>query len=334
VIVDSHNDLLLELEYHRGEENAFARRWLPNLERGGVGLQVCPLFSADLENLPELALRRNLQQIHAFRTALRESGDRVVQVRSAADLDAVERGERIGLLLSMEGVESLGYDPTLIDVFWDLGVRMVSLTWNRRNPFADGAAEEPTGGLSRIGRELVDRMVGLGMILDLVHTSERTFWDVLERADGAAVVVSHAACRAVCETPRNLSDEQLRAVAGRGGVLGLMQLPIVIDPERWEIERVVDHVDHAVDVMGVEHVGLGGDFIRQVLHTVPFHAPPDTLLPGGMPMDASIEGLAGPEDYPNLVEALRRRGYEGERLAAVLGGNFLRLFREALPAGG
>jgi membrane dipeptidase len=331
-IVDTHNDLLLELEYRRGEERPFERHWLPNLERGGVALQVCPIFSATLDWLPELALRHNLQQVAAFRRAVTECSERVVEVRSRGDLDEVEAGTRIGLMLSMEGVEALGYDPTLVDVFHDLGVRMVSLTWNRRNPFGDGAAEPAHGGLSNLGRALVDRMAGLGGIaIDLVHTSERTFWDIVEQSGSAPLVVSHAACRAVCETPRNLNDEQLKALAERGGVLGLMLLPIVIDPESWTMERVLDHVDHAVSVMGIEHVGLGGDFIRQVWRALPMRAAPDSLLPGEMPMDAAIEGLAGPEDYPTLVEALRGRGYEGERLEAILGGNMFRLLRSSLP---
>ena len=235
-------------------------------------------------------------------------------------------------MLSMEGAEALGYDPSLIDVFCDLGVRMVSLTWNRRNAFGDGAAEPAHGGLSNLGRVLVDRIVECGLIVDLVHTSERTFWDVIERTGDAPLIVSHGACRGACDTPRNLSDDQLRALAERGGVLGLMQLPIVIDPQIWTIGRVVDHVDHAVGVMGIEHLGLGGDFIRQVWRALPMRAAPDSLLPDGMPMDAAIEGLAGPEEYANLVEALRRRGYEGQRLKAILGGNLLRLFRQALPA--
>jgi membrane dipeptidase len=235
-------------------------------------------------------------------------------------------------MLSMEGVEALGYDPTLIDVFWSLGVRMVSLTWNRRNPFADGAAEPPGGGLSRLGGELVERMLGLGVILDLAHASERTFSDVLERADRGAVLVSHAACRAVCDTPRNLSDDQLRALAARGGVLGMMLLPVVIDPGRREIDRAVAHFDHAVEVMGIEHVGLGGDFIRQVLHAVGMRQPSDSLAPAELPWDAPIEGLDGPDGYPRLIEALRARGYREPDLEAICGGNLQRLLREGLPA--
>jgi membrane dipeptidase len=155
--------LLLELEHRRFEEAPFRRYWLPNLESGGIGLQVCPVFGSELEALPELILRRNLLQVAAFQRAVRENATQVIAVRSKADLDTVERRERIGLMLSMEGAEALGYETTLIDVFYELGLRMVSLTWNRRNPFADGAAEPDGGGpLSNLGRrELVDRIAGL-----------------------------------------------------------------------------------------------------------------------------------------------------------------------------
>lgn len=270
-----------------------------------------------------------LDQVGAFHRTLRENGERVRPVLTRADVD--DDG-RIGLMLALEGVEALGHDPGGMEALWELGVRMVSLTWNRRNAFADGAGEPAGGGLSRLGEELVDRLGELGAIVDLVHTSERTFWDVLERADGAALLVSHAACRAVLDHPRNLRDEQLRALAERGGVLGLMQLPIVIDHERLTIERVVDHLDHAVAVMGADHVGLGGDFIGQVDSVVGVELPPGAaLLPAGMALDAAIEGLTGPEDYPNLVGALEARGYGGERLEGILSGNLLRLFRGALP---
>jgi membrane dipeptidase len=124
----------------------------------------------------------------------------------------------------------------------------------------------------------------------------------------------------------------LRAVAQHGGVLGLMLLPLVIDPDRPTVSRAIDHLDHAVEIMGIEHVGLGGDFIRQVFRAMITHSQPDSLLPPGMGMDAAIDNIAGPENYPEFVEALRGRGYTGDRLEAVLGGNFLRLFRKVLPA--
>ena len=159
VIADAHVDLLLELgsrELRFGETNTFARTWLPLLEAGGVGLQVCPVF-VELERQPEGTLREALGQATCLLRAVRENPDRVLQVRSAADLDAVERGERLGLMLSLEGVEQFGYEIWPAETFFELGMRMAGLTWNRRNPFSDGAIED--GGLSRLGRALVDELV-------------------------------------------------------------------------------------------------------------------------------------------------------------------------------
>jgi membrane dipeptidase len=208
---------------------------------------------------------------------------------------------------------------------------MVGLTWNRRNAFADGLTEPQGGGLSRLGEQLVDRLVTLGAAIDLAHASPRTFDDVLERAPGAPVLVSHAMCRSVHDVERNLSDAQLRALAGRGGVVGMMLLPIVVgDPPT--IDRVLDHIDHATDVMGAEHVCLGGDFIRQ-MHRATGPGRPDPLLPPGE-LDRAVEGLAGPEDYPALVEALRSRGWAGDRLDGLLRGNLLRVLHRALPGNG
>jgi membrane dipeptidase len=330
-IVDAHNDLLMELNFRRAEPTPFATYWLNNLRSGGVQLQVCPVYTAELELLPERALRQGLEQVMACKRAVRENAEQVTLVQTRSDLKLVESSDRLGLMLSMEGAEPLGYDPEMADIFWELGVRMFSLTHNRRNAFADGAAEPAHGGLSNLGKQLVDRLAAFGAMIDLVHTSERTFYDILERSGEAPILVSHAACRGIIDTPRNLSDDQLQALAKRGGVLGLMLLPLVIDPDRPTVARAIDHLDHAVEVMGIDHVGLGGDFIRQVFRAVIAHAQPDSLLPPGMAMDAAIDNITGPENYPAFVAALRERGYTGKRLNAVLGGNFRRIFRKALP---
>ena len=331
MIVDAHNDLLLELALRRDEPDAFARRWLPKLDEGGVALQVCPIYAADAP--AGEARERARIEAGEFDRAVRENGDRVLQVRSRGDLDAVG-GARIGLMLSLEGAEPLEGDVSAFDELWERGVRMVGLTWNHANEFAAGI-DEPGGGLTELGRRLVDRLVERGAIIDLAHASERTFAEVLERASAAAVVVSHAGCRAVNETPRNLSDAQLEALAERGGVLGMMALGLVVHPARPTVERLIDHVDHAVAVMGIEHVGLGTDFIDQVADAEAEAGmePADVLRSarvanGGRSF--GLDGLTGPEHFGVLVEGLRRRGYDADRLDAIRAQNFLRVFRAAL----
>ena len=321
-LADAHSDLLMELVFFRDEERPFASRWLPKLEAGGVRLQVCALFSDD-RDLPELALRTALLGVGEFDRAVAENPG-VVAVRTAEDLERALSPGRRGLLLSLEGMEPLGYDPGLIDVFCSLGVRMASLTWNRRNPFADGVAEAPAGGLSAIGRSLVARMAELPIAFDLAHANEGTFFEVLERTGDRPVLVSHALCRALQDIPRNLSDEQLHLLAERDGVVGLMALPFVVHDSEWTIPRLIDHVDHLVQTIGVRHVCLGGDFARQLERSGAFGAAAVSLA-------TEIEGLAGPEDYPRLIEALSDRGYRDDDLRAIAGGNLLRVLRATLP---
>ena len=233
-------------------------------------------------------------------------------------------------MLSLEGVEQFGYELWPAETFWELGVRMAGLTWNRRNPYSDGAIED--GGLSRLGRALVDELAELGVILDLAHASTRAFSEIITRANGAPVMCSHAGCRAVNDHPRNLDDDQLRSLADAGGLLGLMLHPIAIDPVVRTLDRVVDHLEHAIEVVGVERVCFGGDFttrLSQVLPPMP--VPADGLMPPGLEPGAGIEGLKGPEDYPALLATMRSRGWNEADIEAVSCANLLGFLRRSLP---
>jgi membrane dipeptidase len=325
VIVDAHNDLLLELVLSReegkfgdlilrtGDERLFDRYWLPRLVAGGVGIQICPLYAAEKKYAHPR--ERVLAQESEFRRALDENEDRVCQVRVRGDLDDA----RLRLMLSMEGVEALEGDPAAFEDWWERGVRSASLTWNHENEFA-GGIESPEQGLTDRGRALVRRFAELGVVLDLAHASELTWRDVVD--EGIPFSVTHAGCRAVFDHPRNLADWQLEALAERGGVLGMMGLRFVVDPDAPTLSRWVDHVDYAVSVMGIEHVGLGADFVDQV---VALGQSPDGKSSLG------LEGFTRPDEYPALVAALQARGYEAERLEAIMSENWLRVLRQTLP---
>ena len=334
-IADAHVDLLLELAWRRDREeaNPFGEHWLPPLRAGGVRLQVCPIYvEGDL--VPDGSLRAALSLAAAFHAAVRENED-VVQVSSMGDLDAVDEDDRLGLMLSIEGAEALGSSPELMDAFWALGVRMVGLTWSRRNAFADGSGEPNAGGLSRLGEELVDRLVALGCAIDLAHASERTFDDVLERTDtGAALLVSHTCCQAVRDIPRNTSDDQLRAIAGRDGLIGIMALASAVDPDQHDLERFLDHLEHAISVAGPEHVCLGGDFMAQLLRSGAVEITPREIKQFGSKLEPGtpVTGLAGPGDYSAVAEGLRHRGHDENTVAAVTHGNVMRFLRRTLPS--
>ena len=157
--------------------------------------------------------------VASFHRAVAENADRVLQVRDAADLARVESGERLGLMLALEGVECFGVEIWPAEVFHGLGVRMAGLAWNRRNAFADGAAEDG-GGLSRLGPSSSTGSSSSESCLDLAHASRGVFAELLERTAGAPILCSHGGSQAVNDTPRNLDDDQLRAFRDAGGLSG------------------------------------------------------------------------------------------------------------------
>jgi membrane dipeptidase len=320
LIVDAHTDVLLEVAVREGEKPSlelvlqpglFERYWLPRLRAGDVGVQVCPLYGEGAHRSD--ARERTLAQHAEFRRVLADNAEHVCHLRTRSDLD----DPRLRLVLSLEGVEPLEGDPGAFDEWYERGVRTASLTWNHENEFAGGIAT-PAQGLTDRGRALVHRLHDLGVVIDLAHASEQTWRDVLE--EEIPFSVTHANCRALCDHPRNLADWQLEALAERGGVLGLMAIPFAVDPNAPTLSRWIDHFDHAVAVMGIEHAAIGADFVDQV--------DPNAQAKSRLALD----DFKGPEDYPSLVTALRERGYDGRRLAAIVSENWLRILRAALPA--
>ena len=332
MIVDAHTDVLLELVV-RGEgqpqfelvlrpgpDGVFEQYWLPRLEAGKVAVQICPLYGEGARRRDPR--ERALDQVDEFARLIAEHVDRVCQVSVKDDLD----DERLRLVLAMEGAEPLEGEPGAFEEWYGRGVRSMSLTWNHGNEFA-GGIDSPNQGLTGKGRMLVRRLHEIGVLLDLAHASEQTWRDVF--VEEVPFSVTHAGCRAICDHPRNLADWQLEALAERGGVVGMMALPFVIDRDAPSLSRWLDHFDHAVDVMGIDHVGLGADFVDQL-------SPPEPL-PGcdGAASEKALlalHDLTGPEHYPRLVAALRERSYEGKRLDAITSGNWHRILRGTLPA--
>ena len=173
------------------------------------------------------------------------------------------------------------------------------------------------------------------MILDLAHTSERSFAEILERVDGRVpVTISHAGCSAVHAAGHNVSDEQMRAVAAAGGIIGIIALPHMIAARDWTVDGVLDHVEHAIDVMGEDAVALGGDFTYQLFRAGALpRLLKDTDMPEGVTLASAVEDLRGPEDFPRLADAMAARGWSTGRRSGVLHDNAVRFLSSALPDG-
>ncbi|MBO0729515.1 MAG: membrane dipeptidase [Acidimicrobiaceae bacterium] len=330
-VVEGHRDCYEQIHWQNmGEENPVRDRLLPRLDAGGVDLVVYSVGGDSIahsngRDKKLLATIENLENLRRSREAMTPPSPVVL---CGADIPDSPDG-RVRFLLHLEGGSPLEGSMMALEALFELGVRSMQPTWNLRNELGDGVRERHTsGGLTAFGVAVVTRMEQLGMVIDLAHMSEPGFWHALEVTNGP-VIVSHANSRAVYDHPRNLGDDQVRAIAERGGVVGIHTLPTFTGAGEPTIEDLVRHVEHFVEVAGIEHVAFGGDFVacdgprpsREALFHDPRHAPP------------TLEGLQEAHDLPNFTRALLERGFADKEVRAILGANYQRVLREVLPAG-
>ncbi len=329
VVVDCHNDfiLLVARKHAIGQTDHFGEYWLPEFRRGGVNVQVVPIYLDD-EYRPEGALRRTLLLIEHVHRIVQRHPDDVALCLSAKDIDDAVAAGKIAFVLALEGMEQMGKDIALIETFHRLGVRMMSFTHFGRTTLADGSAEDDAGSrLTRAGVEAVHEMDRLGIVIDVSHLGIGGADHVLEIARGP-VIASHSGVRVLCDHHRNLRDDVIEALAAKGGVMGINAFPWFIDRKEPTLDRFVDHIEHVRDLVGIDHVGIGPDFIREYCDEF-FSNYPD-YEEEGLPMNAWIEGLAYSRDLPNLTACMVDRGVPADDIGKVLGGNFLRVFRDVL----
>jgi len=308
VIVDAHCDFLTAMEEQNrrfGQRSESGHVDLFRLKQGGVQVQFFAAFVSPAYRRNPLA--RALTLIERFYAELQENSREIMLAEKYKDVEkALDQG-KIAALLAVEGGEALEGSLEVLRALYRLGVRSLTLTWNHRNDLGDGVSEEGTkGGLTRFGKEVVREMNRLNMLVDVAHLSEAGFWDVLEVSD-KPVIASHANCRSICAHPRNLTDRQIKALAGAGGVIGLCFYPDFVHEHVPSLEKLLDHVDHLAEVGGVDCIGLGSDFDG---------------FPGNLP------GLEDASRLPAFTDGLLSRGYKEEEIRKILGGNFLRLLKE------
>jgi len=237
-----------------------------------------------------------------------EESERFELVRNVEEMRKTIEGGRIALWLGLEGGEPIGESLELLEVFHRLGLRVLTLTWSLRNAIGDGIFERTNGGLTNFGVEVVGKAEELGIVIDLSHINEAGFWDALD-VTSFPVIASHSNARKLCDNRRNLSDEQLKAIAERDGVVGAVAIPSFIDKERPTLEKYVGHIVYMADLIGYKHVGLGFDFVY--------------YLKGWS--GKSVEGFEDESRIPALIEKLRENFSEKE-VEAIAFKNFERVF--------
>lgn len=272
----------------------------PRLQAAQINVQCLSLW-IDQAYLGERATRRALDLIAAFFERARKVSD-LRTVTAPSQLDA----RRPGFVFAFEGADPLGDDLNSLEVFYRLGVRMIGLTWNGRNAFADGLKVGPKpSGLTSLGRELIARMGELGVVPDVSHLAEPGFWEVVELASGP-VVASHANTYSRHAHPRNLRDDQIKAIADKGGLVGITFVPHFLADSEADLDDVLTHLDHVIELVGDDYVGLGSDF--------------DGITVGPTRLE-EVSML------PNLTAGMLAIGYSEERIAKILGLNWARVFR-------
>jgi membrane dipeptidase len=251
-------------------------------------------------------------------------------VSAAAAIRAAAAAGELAVGLHFQGCHPLGADANLVDVFAALGVRVMQLTYNYRNLVADGCFEPVDAGLSTFGRRLVPRMREAGVVVDVSHCSERTCLEAVDLA-GNPVIASHSNARSVCDHPRNLSDEVIRAIAGSGGVIGICAFPAFVAPRaRPTVDDFLHHATFIAQLVGAAHVGLGFDFADEDEEDFEYYGYDPRYYP--RPPWRYPNGIESPERIGELREALARRGFAPAEVAGIMGENFMRVLERVWPA--
>jgi len=348
--IDSHIDTVQRVLV-MGED--LGKRWdaghvdIPRLQEGGTHAPFfalwVPVYFPGAE-----AVRRTLDLRDAMQSVLDTHKDQMELATTAADIRRIVKAGKISVFLTVEGGHTIDDDLRVLRMYYQLGVRSMTLTHSRNNNWADSATDKPVhNGLTDFGREVVREMNRLGMLVDVSHVADKTFYDTLS-VTSKPVIVSHSSMRAISPVPRNVTDEMLWALAKNGGVIGISFGEGFVNPKDAEalesaiktetagpaltgralddyaaedvrnlfgtrvkvaatVADVADHIDHAVRIAGIDHVGIGSDFDG-------VSGPPN--------------GLDDVSKMPALIEVLLERGYAERDVKKILGENYLRVIRE------
>jgi membrane dipeptidase len=327
ILIDTHNDVTSRtvegFDISRADKDGHTD--VPRLRAGGVGAVFFAAYvAAEYENTHSSA-NRALNMIDTVRhDIVAAHPNDFVLATSAAEIEAAHKQGKIAALIGIEGGHAIENSPRLLRDFYALGVRYMTLTHTNTNGWADSSGDlddktvKRNNGLNDLGHQVVAEMNRLGMIIDISHVADKTFWDVIE-VSKAPPFASHSSCRALANVPRNMTDEMITALGKKGGVIqinfncGFLSVKPAGEKPSATLADVVNHIDHAVKLAGIDHVGIGSDF-------------------DGVPCTPT--GLDDVSKFPNLTRALLEKGYKADDIKKIYGGNTLRLMRAVESARG
>jgi membrane dipeptidase len=289
---------------------------LPWLQQGNIKLVFNTIF-VPTEFKPHKTVDVAFQQLSIYDRIYEKHKDNIFQIKNANNLVSLEKDSRIGFLTLMEGADPI-QKPKELNDFYERGIRVIGLAWNDQNQFASG--NNTDSGLTENGKELIKRMDEFEITLDLSHLNERCFWEALEICK-TIPIASHSNARSLTDHPRNLKDDQLRAISERGGVIGLVLYKHFLktayenstcgEQIQTTLEDIFAHADYIINLCGEDHVGIGSDLDGAGVEDFP----------------KEIRTVA---DLPRIGDFFLKKGYTEERVRKIMNGNFLRVLRQNL----
>jgi membrane dipeptidase len=311
-MIDGHSDWLLDIADTKRsffDQSDIGHVDLPRLREGQISAMMCAAFVRN-EDLPYQALIQTLRMVDRLRRIVDQSNGAVQLIERYEDLERARKDGAFGAILHYEGAEAIDPEFAVLRLSYALGLRSIGLTWSRSNIFAEGVGDHNRErGLTYLGKELIRKCNQLGILVDVSHLNIAGFWDVLDTTS-VPVVASHSNARAICDHERNLYDDQIKALAANGGLMGInfarqFLVEGASNPEDVSLDAMVDHVDHIVNLVGIDHVALGSDYDG-----------------AGMPAD-----LYDAAQLPRLIQKLRDRGYDDASIQKFGRDNWLRVLR-------
>src|SRR5271170_435984 len=292
---------------------------------------------------PDEPFEYTIRTIGTWDEVLRNNPKDLSKVYTAADILAARDTGRIGIIYGFQNAAMMGTDANRVDIFADLGVRVIQLTYNPANQLGDGSMAPDNHGLTPFGREVVARLNAKRVIVDLSHSGQNTCLDAA-RASVQPISINHTGCRALADLPRNKTDEELRLVASKGGFVGIFFMPFLKMDGHPGAEDVVAHIEHAINVCGEDHVGIGSDGDTTGIDDLNAYGAflakqvADRAKAGigatGERADTYpfVVDLRGPDQFRKLIGLLKARGHSEARVEKIMGLNFLTFAREVWGA--
>ncbi len=323
MLFDIHGDIGTDVTVKRqkGLKNVIRDYHLERFKKGNMAGGIFVIWIDPPHD--ERPKERLHESIKAMSTEIWENQDILKVIYNKDDFYQAVKGNKFAVLLGLEGLSGIGEDVEWIYTLYQLGFRHATLTWNEQNALATGARGDVNRGLTTLGKDAIKIMESLGMILDVSHANDKTFWDVYN-ATTKPFIASHSNSRALCDVPRNLTDDQIKAIGEKDGLIGINAFNEFIhqDRDKRTVDYLINHIEHIVNLIGIDHVALGFDFFEYIENDTS-----DTFT------DDPYVGTLGIEDISkgnNLVAKLGERGFSKEDIEKIGYKNFLNLMDRVL----